>query len=80
LAGAQTATVRCWEEHIEEAWATRNQKYLRGMVQFGLRQPILCRSTRPYVWRAALPAFVLESLMKHNVIRSAKDTIIAADN
>jgi glycosyltransferase involved in cell wall biosynthesis len=80
LAGAQTATVRCWEEHIEEAWATRNQKYLRCMVQFGLRQPILCRSTRPYVWRAALPAFVLESLMKHNVIRSAQDTIIAADN
>lgn len=76
---AQDAILRCWEEHIEEAWATRNLLYLRGMVQFGWRKPILRKATLPYLWKAAVPQFLLRRLVDWKVIRLPKKSIIQAE-
>lgn len=55
LAPAQDRVLRCWEEHIEDMWRTRNSPGLRKMARFGLRKPLLARATRPYMWKALLP-------------------------
>ena len=73
------AVVRCWEEHIEEAWATRNLRYLRRMVWYGLRQNMLKSATLSYVWKAGLPKFVIGFLMKQATIEPTRKIIIKAD-
>lgn len=73
---AKDATLRCWEEHIEEAWAVRNMRYLRGMVRFGLGEPFFRRATLPYVGKAGLPDFVVRRLVAWEAIQPPKESII----
>lgn len=73
---ARDATLRCWEEHIEEAWATRNMRYLRDMVRFGLGKPLLRWATLPYAWKAGMPDFVVRRLVAWKAIRPPKESII----
>ena len=78
LPAALAATLRCWEEHIEEAWATRNMRYLRGMVRFGLGESRLRPATLPYVWKAGIPDFVVRRLVDWKVIQPPAKSIIQA--
>lgn len=44
-----------WDGHLREAWQTNNQKKLRAMLWWGIRQPDLVRSCCYYMPRALLP-------------------------
>ena len=75
---ALSACIRCWEEHVEEAWATRNLRYLRRMVWFGLSHPPLRKPTLPYLMKAGLPDFAVRKLVEWKVLRPSKTSIIRA--
>ncbi len=69
LTHAQHCVLRCWEEHIDEAWATRNMSFLRTMVRYGLGVPLLRRATLAYAWKACLPEVAVKSLMACNLMQ-----------
>jgi len=69
LTHAQHCVLRCWEEHIDEAWATRNMSFLRAMVRYGLGVPLFRCATLAYVWRACLPDAAVRSLMAWNLMQ-----------
>ena len=78
LPAAVAVTLRCWEEHIEEAWATRNMRYLREMVRFGLGESRLRQATWPYIWKAGIPNFMVQGLVAWKAIRPPRESIIQA--
>ena len=77
---AEEAAVLCWEEHIEEAWATRNLRYLRGMVRHGLTSRRYRASTNPYICKSLLPIWFVQCMIRNQKIRAPRNSLIKTDH